>query len=161
MGAKTLRLAALPLLAWLAAMPAWAGDDDAGRHHAAKGNHLAALNNCKGAIVSFSRAYDLLHDPSLLFNRAECLRKLDRNAEAIKDYERFLAELPSAPNRKNVEARLASLRGAVAAAKPTTAKPGTGKPVAPAKSPTKPTGAVGSKQNPKATESSASARWED
>lgn len=83
---------------------------DAGRRHAAKANRLSARNKCKQAIPEFSKAYRLLHDATLLFNRAECYRRLGKSPEAIQDYEGFLAGAPGAPNRAAVEARIASLR---------------------------------------------------
>jgi tetratricopeptide (TPR) repeat protein len=89
-----------------------ADSEELARKHAAKANQLAARNQCKRAIFEFTRAYQTLKDPTLLFNRAECFRKVGRNDEAVTDYERFLAELPQTPNRAAVEARIASLRPA-------------------------------------------------
>jgi tetratricopeptide (TPR) repeat protein len=86
---------------------------DAGRRHAAKANRLSARNRCKQAIPEFTKAYRLLHDATLLFNRAECYRRLGKSPEAIQDYEGFLAGAPNAPNRAAVEARIASLRASL------------------------------------------------
>ncbi len=87
----------------------------AGRKHAAKGNQMAAKNKCKSAVVEFTKAYKTLKDPTILFNRGECQRKLGNNMDALMDYELFLTEMPSAPNRASVEARMAALREAVKA----------------------------------------------
>jgi tetratricopeptide (TPR) repeat protein len=85
-----------------------AADSEAvARRHAAKANQLAAKNRCTSAIFEFTRALETLKDPSLFFNRAECFRKVGRDDEAITDYERFLAEMPDAPNRAAVRARIA------------------------------------------------------
>jgi tetratricopeptide (TPR) repeat protein len=104
----------LVLLGFCAALggarPVFADDAAVGRKHAAKANQLAAKNKCKGAVVAFSKAYKLLKDATLLFNRAECYRKMGKNDDALKDYEQFLADMPSAPNRKNVEERIAALK---------------------------------------------------
>jgi len=98
----------------LGSLPALAADSNAaGRKHAAKANQLAAKNKCKSAVVEFTKAYQLLKDPTILFNRAECQRKLSNNTDALMDYELFLAEMPSAPNRAGVEARIAALREVV------------------------------------------------
>jgi tetratricopeptide (TPR) repeat protein len=97
-------------LAGLVDNPGHAAGPDSGRRHAAKANRLSARNKCKPAIPEFTKAYRLLHDPVLLFNRAECYRKLGKNEEAIKDYQDFLAGAPNVPNRASVEARIASLR---------------------------------------------------
>jgi len=96
--------------------PALAAENDAaGRKHAAKANQLAAKNKCKSAVIEFTKAYQSLKDPSILFNRGECQRKLGNNADALMDYELFLAEMPAAPNRVSVEARIAALRDTVKA----------------------------------------------
>ncbi|HEX7498981.1 MAG TPA: tetratricopeptide repeat protein, partial [Polyangia bacterium] len=92
-----------------------ADSETGGRKHAAKANHLAAKNKCNAAVPEFNRAYRTLKDPTLLFNRAECYRKLGQDDEALKDYQQFLADMPEAPNRAAVEARVASLRGTTAA----------------------------------------------
>ena len=98
----------------LSARAAAADAEEVARKHAAKANQLAARNKCGKAIFEFTRAYKTLKDPTLLFNRAECFRKVGRDDEAITDYEQFLADLPQAPNRVAVVARIASLRGAKA-----------------------------------------------
>jgi tetratricopeptide (TPR) repeat protein len=81
----------------------------AAQAHARKANSLAAAGKCKQAIPEYNVAYRLLKDPALLFNRAECLRKVGQGKQALYDYRRFLEELPAAPNRKLVESRIAAL----------------------------------------------------
>lgn len=90
--------------------PAFALSPAAGRVHAQKANKLAEQGRCAKAIPEFNKAYDILKDPAILFNRAECQRKLDHNEEALADYERFLVELPKAPNRETVQTRIDELR---------------------------------------------------
>jgi hypothetical protein len=80
-----------------------------GRRHARKASRLSAAGKCRPAIPEFTRAYELLKDPALLFNRAECLRKLGDGKRAAADYREFLAQMPNAPNHKLVEARLSAL----------------------------------------------------
>ena len=100
----------------MVSLPAVAADSvAAGRKHVAKANQLASKNKCKSAVVEFTKAYQSLKDPTILFNRAECQRKLGNNADALMDYELFVAEMPAAPNRASVEARIAALREAVKA----------------------------------------------
>jgi hypothetical protein len=104
------------VIAGLGSSTALAADSDvSGRRHAAKANQLAAKNKCKSALVEFTKAYKSLKDPTILFNRAECQRKLGNNVDALKDYEQFLADMPTAPNRASVEARMATLRDAIKA----------------------------------------------
>jgi hypothetical protein len=115
-GIKSLFVVATLVVAGLASRTAVAADSAAaGRKHAAKANQMAAKNKCKSAVVEFTKAYRTLKDPTILFNRAECQRKLGNNMDALMDYELFLAEMPSAPNRASVEARMAALREAVKA----------------------------------------------
>lgn len=111
------------VLLWgLGPMSAAAGDSEAtARKQAAKANRLAAQNKCKSAVAAFNRAYRTLKDPTLLFNRAECLRKLGESHDALRDYQLFLAEMPKAPNRAVVEERIAAL---LAAAKAESARGG-------------------------------------
>ena len=86
-------------------------DDSAdGRRHAKRASHLAASGKCKQAIAEYDKALAVLHDPALLFNRGECHRKLGDAEAALEDYNQFLADLPKAPNRAEVEARIAELR---------------------------------------------------
>jgi tetratricopeptide (TPR) repeat protein len=94
----------------VAARPLYADNAALGRKHAAKASQLASKNKCKGAVVEFSKAYKVLKDATLLFNRAECYRQMGKNDEALRDYEQFLTDMPTAPNRKNVEERIAALR---------------------------------------------------
>jgi hypothetical protein len=97
-------------VALAATAPARAADPQAlGRAHAKRANQLSAAGRCRPAIPEFTKAYWMLRDPALLFNRAECYRKLGQSRNAVSDYRRFLTEMPTAPNRRAVEARLAAL----------------------------------------------------
>ena len=112
---------------WLAVATAEAASSDVeGRKHARKANHLADINKCKQAIPEFTKALRLLKDPTLLFNRAECYRRTGDATKAVADYRKFLAELPGAPNRTQVEGQIAALdRSATPAGRPpgTSARP--------------------------------------
>lgn len=113
---KSSQVIAMLIVFATGSLPALAADGlAAGRKHAAKANQLAAKNKCKIAVVEFTKAYQSLKDPTILFNRAECQRKLGNNADALMDYELFVAEMPAAPNRASVEARIVVLREAVKA----------------------------------------------
>ena len=118
----------------------WAANAEAeGRKHARKANHLADINKCKLAIPEYSKALRLLKDPTLLFNRGECYRRTGDSARAVADYRQFLAQLPGAPNRAQVENQIAALDKRPAA--PALAK-------APAKSPAARTGVPKSPPSP-------------
>jgi tetratricopeptide (TPR) repeat protein len=84
-----------------------------GRAHLRKANALAGNDRCEAAIKEYSLAYDRLHDPVVLFNRAECYRRVGEDASAAADYRAFLAAVPGAPNRAAIEAKIASVTGSV------------------------------------------------
>ncbi len=62
------------------------------------------------ALVAFQRAFALRSNPVVLKPIAECNERLGRVPEAIAALERYLAELPAAPDHEQMEARLATLR---------------------------------------------------
>ncbi len=81
-----------------------------GRAQARKAGQLAARGKCVPAVAAYTKAFEILSDPVILFNRAECLRKLGRAEPALADYERFLVEFPNPPNKALVEQRIGALR---------------------------------------------------
>ena len=108
----SVRAAAL-LACLLAAAPAHAREhhehaSDA-KHHLDKANALAGDGKCAAAVKEYTAAYEKLQDPVLLFNRGECYRRLGENAKAADDYRGFLKGFPAAPNRAELEARIATL----------------------------------------------------
>ena len=110
------RAAALVAAVWLmafasAASAASARDVAEGRRHLHKANELASQAKCDAAVREYTAAYQKLHDPVVLFNRAECYRRLGQNGPAALDYRAFLDAFPRAPNRAEVEARLAAMEG--------------------------------------------------
>jgi len=64
------------------------------------------------ALVYFRRAYTLSQRPALLFNIALCQDRLREDDAAIEAYERYLAAVPRAANRAEVDSRLDALRAA-------------------------------------------------
>jgi hypothetical protein len=99
--------------------------------HLEKANKLAGEGKCAAAIKEFTAAYEVLQDPIVLFNRAECYRRLGQNAEAAADYRGFLKGFPAAPNRAEIEARIATLEKPAAPRPPAGAKPPAGAPPQP------------------------------
>ncbi|HVU52736.1 MAG TPA: hypothetical protein VHL80_18775, partial [Polyangia bacterium] len=99
------------------------------RVHVERANKLAGEGKCAAAVKEFTAAYDILQDPIVLFNRAECYRRLGQNAEAAADYRGFLKGFPAAPNRAEIEARIATLE------KPPAPRPPAGGPRPPAGAP--------------------------
>ncbi|HEY4188199.1 MAG TPA: hypothetical protein VGP07_24205 [Polyangia bacterium] len=99
------------LLPLFAALTVQARGDDAAdaRRHAQRASNLAASGKCRQAVAELDKAMAILRDPALLFNRAECHRKLGDVDAALEDYRQFLSDLPKAPNRGEVEKRIAEL----------------------------------------------------
>jgi hypothetical protein len=110
------------------------------RHHLKRANELAGQGKCAAAVKEFTAAYEKLRDPVLLFNRAECYRNLGENAKAADDYRGFLKGFPAAPNRAEIEARIATLERPAArpAAPPPRTPPSPAQARAPARTTTPP-----------------------
>jgi tetratricopeptide (TPR) repeat protein len=67
------------------------------------------------ALADFSRAYALSQRPQLLFNMGASCARLGQREQALAHFERYRNELPTAPNRVEVDARIAELSAALAA----------------------------------------------
>ena len=80
-----------------------------GRYHLRKANGLAGDDRCQAAIHEYTLAYKKLRDPVVLFNRAECYRRIGEDEKAVADYRAFLEAVPAAPNRVQIEAKIAAL----------------------------------------------------
>jgi tetratricopeptide (TPR) repeat protein len=61
------------------------------------------------ALKEFSEAYRLSSRPGFLYNIGVCLDKLGRAQEAIDAFERYLAAVPNADDRADVESRIERL----------------------------------------------------
>ena len=136
-------LLALTLL--FAAAPAGAQSAaQLGAQHYRTGAEAFARREFRVAAIEFRTAYELTHEPALLFNLGAALALDERRDEAREAFERYLRERPDAPNRAQVEARLHDLRAPASSVR-TAAVPGRSQPparfVAP---PTTPTAAAGS-----------------
>lgn len=105
-------LASLAFLASiLATTPAVAQIDDA---QAAKAKFAAGarhfdLSEFDEALADFKDAYRNKPDPVLLYNIAQCHRKLGHTDEAISFYQSYLRRAPEAKNRDEVERRIKEL----------------------------------------------------
>lgn len=104
------RIVSSLLVVALVSSAARADDAAVARRHAQRASHLAASGKCRQAVAEYDKAIAVLRDPALLFNRAECHRKLGDADAALADYNQFLSDLPAAPNRVEVEARIAALK---------------------------------------------------
>jgi len=80
-----------------------------GRYHLRRANGLAGDDRCQAAIHEYTLAYRKLGDPVVLFNRAECYRRIGEDEKAIADYRAFLQEVPAASNRAQIEGKIGAL----------------------------------------------------
>jgi tetratricopeptide (TPR) repeat protein len=109
------RLVTLALLL-SAAAPARAADPlSEARDHYEQGMSHYQLGEFVQAIDEFKLAYAASHAPGLLFNLAQASRLAKQYDQALFFYRSYLRARPEAPNRVDVEARIAELEPLAAA----------------------------------------------
>jgi tetratricopeptide (TPR) repeat protein len=77
--------------------------------HYQRGTGFYNLGRFEEALNEYEAAYLLVQDPPFLFNIAQCHRKLGNNKEALGFYRSYLRVAPDAPNRTEVQKRIAEL----------------------------------------------------
>ncbi len=92
-----------------AAAPTAAAPADPNVHYQKGVDHFAA-GRYDEAIVEFKLAYAAGGPAALLFNIAQAHRSAGHAEEALAYYKEYLRVLPDAPNREDVEARMATIR---------------------------------------------------
>lgn len=113
-------LATLAILAASATFPSpalGAEDKAAARDHYATGTRLYEVREYAKALKEYKAAYVAKADPAFLFNIGQCLRKMDRNEEALDFFQQYLKKAqPDDPNRAQVEARIRNITAGLASA---------------------------------------------
>ena len=84
------------------------------------------LGEYRDALRDFKEGYRLKDDPVFLYNIAQCHRLLNENTDAIHAYKVYLQRAPNAPNRGEVERKIAALEEAVASQQKASTTPPTG-----------------------------------
>jgi tetratricopeptide (TPR) repeat protein len=115
-------LIVMTLLA-LSAGAALADDSDSAREHFVKGTRAYELGLYDEAIAEYMAAYKIKDDPAFLFNLGQAHRLAKHPAEALRFYKTYLAKLPKAPNRAEVEAKIADMNRLVEEQKQAVAQP--------------------------------------
>jgi tetratricopeptide (TPR) repeat protein len=93
-----------------------AEDKSAARVRYEKGTRLYEVREYTEALKEYKAAYVAKADPAFLFNIGQCLRKLDRNAEALDFFQQYLKKIPADhPNRAQVEARIRNIEAGLTA----------------------------------------------
>ena len=113
-----LRRATLALLGLLLAVgapaTARAQDTTSAREHYQRGTSFYDLGRYADAIQEFEAAYEIKNDPALLYNRLQSYRLAGNSEQALHFYRTYLRYVPKAPNRAEIESRIAQLEQLVA-----------------------------------------------
>ena len=75
------------------------------------------------ALSDFKNGYRAKEDPVFLYNIAQCYRMMKEDRDAIRYYRLYLSRAPDAPNRIDIEERIAKFAAAVDAEKQTPVAP--------------------------------------
>jgi tetratricopeptide (TPR) repeat protein len=85
------------------------------RRHYDRGTTLYNLGQFEEAIAEYRKGYEQKADPVFLLNIGEAYRQLGVDEKALFFYRRYLTSVPDAPNRAQIEEKIASLEQLVAA----------------------------------------------
>lgn len=77
--------------------------------HYGRGTSYYNLGRYGEALTEYEAAYLAVQDPPFLFNIAQCQRKMGKDEEALAAYRSYLRVAPNAPNRPEVQKRIAEL----------------------------------------------------
>jgi hypothetical protein len=91
---------------------------EAMKHYQAGVTHYKAAEY-DDAVTEFQAAYELKPTPEWLFNLASAHRMAKHPEKALAYYERYLDEVPDAPNKVQVEQRIAEMKAMLAPPPPT------------------------------------------
>jgi len=106
-----------------------AEDKATAKTHYEIGTRLYEVREYGKALEEYKAAYVAKPDPAFLFNIGQCLRKLDRNPEAVDFFQQYLRKTPpDDPNRAQAEARIRNIQAGLSSAydpfdHPTSLKP--------------------------------------
>jgi tetratricopeptide (TPR) repeat protein len=79
------------------------------RQHTQQGTAFYNLDKFGEALAEYRAAYLSSPDPALLYNIAQCHRRMGHRAEAADYYKKYLRSAPLADNREEVERRIQEL----------------------------------------------------
>lgn len=83
--------------------------ETAAKAHYGRGTSFYNLGRYGEALAEYEAAYLAVQDPPFLFNIAQCQRKMGKTEEALAAYRSYLRVAPNAPNRPEVQKRIAEL----------------------------------------------------
>jgi hypothetical protein len=91
---------------------------EAARQHMEQGQALYAQGDFPGAAAEFLAAYQNYQSAAFLFNVGLCYMQANDGLRAVEYFEQYIQADPSAPDRAEIEQRIAEIRGSLAAAPP-------------------------------------------
>jgi tetratricopeptide (TPR) repeat protein len=95
---------AVAVALWLAGSVALAADPrEQARTLYESGTAHYNLGELTEALTDFQSAYRLVHEPTLLFNIAQCYRRMEQPQKAAELYRAYRRESPDAANRAEVD----------------------------------------------------------
>ena len=86
----------------------------AAREHYQKGTTAYDLGRYDLAIAEYEAAYAAVNEPTLLYNLGQANRLARHTEQALHFYKMYLSKVPDAPNRAEVESKIAALNVALA-----------------------------------------------
>ena len=107
-------LSLLLLAAGVAAAKPTSDEAQAAREHYKRGTTLYDLGKYDEAIIEFQQAYEIKDDPVLLYNIAQSYRLANKYQDALRFYRTYLRKSPKAPNRDEVETKIADMENLIA-----------------------------------------------
>jgi tetratricopeptide (TPR) repeat protein len=79
------------------------------KQHFESGARRFDLAEWEQALIEFKEAYRITPDPALLYNIAQCHRKLGHIEDALTFYKTYRRRAPDAPNRAEIDRRISEL----------------------------------------------------
>jgi len=84
--------------------------EELSRRHHERGTTFYNLGQFEDAISEFRKGYEQNGDPVFLLNIGEAYRQLGAHEKALFFYRRYLTAMPSAPNRAEIDQKIAALQ---------------------------------------------------
>ncbi len=79
------------------------------KQHYERGQRAYDIGKYADAIDEYAKVYEISGNPAMLFNIAQAHRLNNQVPEAVRFYRRYLQRAPNAPNRADVEQKIAEL----------------------------------------------------
>jgi tetratricopeptide (TPR) repeat protein len=84
--------------------------EELARRHHERGTTFYNLGQFEEAISEFRKGYEQKGDPVFLLNIGEAYRQLGAHEKALFFYRRYLSAMPAAPNRAEIDEKVAALQ---------------------------------------------------